>query len=314
MANRLLAQELEVLRIESELSEQRPAEHRQGPDAITTSGSSSRSSAHELGEEDERRRNWTNTAQKIKSPGACRRTRRKSCCKEVCSGWSQAALGLCRGRRSSGIIWISCSGLAVEHPDEGAAGREAPRASILDADHFGLEKVKERILEILGRAAACAGAAGADPLSGRPSRRRQDVHRHSASPGALNRKLARISLGGVHDEAEIRGHRKTYIGAMPGRIMTGHPAGGSKNAAAAARRDRQAGQRLPRRPVLRPAGGPGSANRMRHSAITILSSRLTCSECMFITTANTTETIPRALARPDGGHRARLLYGRGKAA
>jgi ATP-dependent Lon protease len=118
----------------------------------------------------------------------------------------------------------------ADHLDVAAAAR------ILDDDHFGLSDVKDRILEFLAvRQLVARGEAGVDPAkSGRillfigpPGVGKTSLAKSIAR--AMGRKYVRVSLGGARDEADIRGHRRTYVGAMPGRILQGMKQAGAKN-------------------------------------------------------------------------------------
>ena len=283
---RAMAKELEILRLEGEINEQVQQNVNQNQRDYYL-----REQMHvireELGEGDDNDADgYRQKIQALKLPAATEEKLLREVSRFARQQAGSAEAAVLRNYLDT-ILDLPWNTETKEQLDVKAAGK------ILDEDHFGLEAVKKRILETLAVRQLAPELPGQILcLVGPPGVGKTSIAISIAR--ALNRNLARLSLGGVRDEAEIRGHRKTYIGAMPGRIMTALIQAKSKHALLLLDEIDKLGSDY--------KGDPSSAllevlDAAQNSSFRdhYLEVPFDLSHCMFITTANTTDTIPRAL-------------------
>ena len=287
LAVQLLRQEVQMLRLESDIQEKTKATIDQGQKDYYLR-EQMKVIRQELGETDERSE-FSDYEQKILAL-KLEKTSEEKLLKDV-DRLSKQPFGSSEGavlrNYLDTVLELPWNQYTKERVDVEAARK------VLEKDHFGLEKVKERILETLAvRQMAPQMPPQILCLVGPPGVGKTSIAYSIAK--ALNRKMARIALGGVHDEADIRGHRKTYVGAMPGRILSAMIQAGSMNPLLLLDEVDKLGSDHrgdPSAALLEVLDAEQNATYRDH----YLEIPFNLSDVMFITTANTLDTIPRPL-------------------
>ncbi len=287
--NRVLENELEVMTVENEIREKTHERMMQGQREQFLR-EQMRTIQFELGEEDyDGGGEYEEYREKIETCGAPEEVREKLF-KDLNRLMKQGM-----GSPDSAVLrnyLDTCLDLPWNKTTEERVNVDLTRA-ILNEDHYGLEKVKERILEFVAVKQFAPKAKG-DILClvGPPGTGKTSIGMSIAR--ALNRKLARVALGGIHDEAEIRGHRKTYVGAMPGRIINAVAQAGTRNPLLLLDEIDKLGSDYrgdPSAALLEALDAEQNATFRDH----YLEVPFDLSDVLFITTANTTSTIPQPL-------------------
>lgn len=287
--NKLLARELQILNLESEMSE-KISEHMMITQREYFLKEHMKVIQAELGEHEDdwfsELHEYREEIKKLGLPPEIEEKLQKEVTKLSKQSYSSAESSVIRGYLDL-CLELPWNKASRERLDIAAAEK------VLEADHFGLEKVKRRILETIAtRQISPDMKSPILCLVGPPGVGKTSIAMSVAR--ALNRKFARLALGGVHDEAEIRGHRKTYIGAMPGRIISAINTSKANNPLMLLDEIDKLGSDYRGDPssALLEALDPEQNNTFTDHYLEI---PFDLSKVMFITTANSTETIPRPL-------------------
>ena len=287
--NRILIKELEVLELGSKIQSQVQSEVGKNQREYFLR-EQMKAIQKELGEGDDQTKEIEELAEKIEAAGHARAGEEGSAARArspVEDAGRPPPSTPCRAPISTG--WWRCRGRSG--PTRSSICRR--RKQVLDADHSGLEKAKDRILEYLAVRKLNPDVKG--PILcfvGPPGVGKTSLARSIAE--SLGRKFVRVSLGGMRDEAEIRGHRRTYIGALPGQIIQGLRRAESKNPVFILDEIDKLGSDFRGDPssALLEVLDPEQNNTFRDHYLDV---PFDLSEVLFITTANVLDPIPAAL-------------------